>query len=595
MAILRRLLSVGGESASFLLPTFSLFPGSNHELVQEIDRNDNIVALEPIQIPLKLECIVERQLEVSVGGPAIWAFRDQHEHVHIGNATELRTVGRRLLSQDLLRQCPMAAAEMVTFCAAETEFPHVLSAAFAHLKSISKVSAEAWRDTVILLPTIKQDLEENIERTVRKGSARGRVFAFAERHRLHIHLPRPIAERVEELPKCQAVAKIFGIREFVVHSLGPRPKKTSESASTWSVYGVGGIARHVIGRPPFAAYSNALALKSSDPDALATGNSFAQGVREGRRDHLIIGIVPSNIEHAHLVNDFIANIAKRDSQRHAFNIRPAGFGTPRKDKPSPSQIRQILSEFDFIWIIANHRKHQSESQFNSLIASNSISRLIKTASFSIIECLDTAAGRYLLDKTRRSRGFGLVGATRYVSAKMDNVIRLILYSMLCEDAYLHSASRIFILWPFPVKRERRTIVLGRHQYKVEILDRSHSPSKMAVGYAIDVGLSERTEEDFRDFCVSLLAGYGWKLQREERRHLIMRNKDETIRISPVISPYAVNSLLAYEADENFEIDLIISNQSIPPQARSEAKAKGWVFIHYSELSQIMSSRHDFTL
>ncbi len=593
MAILRRLLSVGGEKASFLLPTFCLYPGSNHELVQQIDRNDNIVALEFIQLPPKFDHIVSQKIEVSIGGPAVWAFRDQHGQLHVGNAAEVRSAGRSLLAHDLHEKCPMAAAEMLTFCTAETEYPHVLSAAFAHLESISKLSAETWRDTVILLPLVKQDLEDNIERSVRRGSAPNRVFAFAERDRLHIHLPKAIAERVDELPKCRAVAKIFGIREFVIHALGSQSKKAASVIPTWVIYGVGGIARHVIGRPPFVAFTS----NSTAPyhGALASGNSFGHKTLGARGDHLIIGIVPSDIDHAHSVNAFIGNVSQKKSQRHAFNVRPSGFGTPRTDKPSPQTIREIMNEFDYFWILANHRKHQIDSPWNSLAASNAISRLVKTASCSLIECLDSTAGRNLLDETRGSHGFGLIGASRCDSSRKDNVIRSILYSMLCEDAYLHSASKIHIFWPFPVEFERRKISLGTHQYRVEILSHHQSAGRMAVGYATNVVLSERSNEDFKDFCVSLLAGYGWMLRRDERSHVVMQSRNDEIRVWPVTSTFATNSLRQYQADGNPGNDLIISNQSISSRERSQARSNGWTLIHYSEIARVMRSWHGLTL
>jgi len=107
----------------------------------------------------------------------------------------------------------------------------------------------------------------------------------------------------------------------------------------------------------------------------------------------------------------------------------------------------------------------------------------------------------MLAEARRHRGYGLFGMSKYSSSiHPKELVKRVLYTMLCEDAYLHAASNIVILWPYAISAEQRPerVRLGRHQYKVEIISRpkGKKSSDVVVGFAIIVSLSLHTERDF---------------------------------------------------------------------------------------------------
>jgi hypothetical protein len=593
MAILHRLISVGGETAGFLLPVFRAFQGANEELIQNIDQHDHVVSLEPIQVAGGDLDGVKEDFEVYIGGHALWAFRDQRGEVHMGNAADVQAAGRQLLSSGSLDQCPMAAAEMAAFCKAEADHPDVLMLAFEALGRLSKHGAETWRDTVMLLPLIKQDLERQIGRSGRERVNIDSVFAITRDGTTHIYAPASTALRITQLPQWRAIAGIFGIHEFRIHPIKARSEKTAEKMPAWSLFGIGGVARFVIQRPPFSG-------SLRDPNApsggaIVQGPSVQQAFDGSHGDRLIIAVVMSDVGHARSINGISRSSSSSGALKHAINIRPIGFGTPRNDKPSPAIVREALSDFDCVWIVANHRQRQTGTYWNSLSATNVASRFVRAASVGLIGCLETLEGRDLLAEAGRRRGFGLFGAARYTaSLHMRDMIRRVLYSMLCEDAYLHSASKIVIVWPYAIedKRRREQVALGAHRYDVEVIAHRRAAKHLdVVGFATNVQLSDRTERGFSDFCVSLVAGYGWNLRHDDGRSLLLENEGERMRIWPVTSTAAAQALLRRKGEYGRVGDLIVSNQTIPRAVHAQAEAQDWGLAHYSELGRWMRTEY----
>jgi hypothetical protein len=586
MATLYRLISVGGETAGFLLPVFHAYRGTNQELIQQIDEHDNVLSFETIIHDGPSLPNPDRDMEAHVGGPAIWAFRDHDGHVCLGSGSVIQSIGLELLASGALDQFPMAAAEMVAFCAAEVRFAGILQSALRKLARISPKGAETWRDTILLLPVIKQDLARYISHGVRAEIAD--VLAITRGHVTHIYAPPSVADRVTQLPRWNVLAKIFGINRFEVHATKSRPGQKGDPRPVWSIYGIGGIARLVIQRPPFYGSSRTPAAPPSG--AFASGPGVSQNSWLASEKRLIIAVVPSDRDQAAMLNRVCHSDPASGAMKHAINIRPIGFGTPRADKPSPKQLSEVLNGFDCLWIIANHRQRQVGSFPNSFSASHAASRFVRATASGLISCLASREGLDVLSEAGRERGFGLVGARRYKSSiGMDGMMRSVLYSMLCEDAYLHSARRIVILWPYAVE-QRQHLALGARYYEVDVIARPQQTKYIdVVGFAINVQLSDRTETDFRDFCVSLVAGYGWNARQDDGRSILLENEGEAIRIWPVISAAAGMKLIAREAEFGSYGDIIISNQTVSAAMRSQAEVMGWGLAHYSELGRLMKT------
>lgn len=586
MAILHKIISVGGESAGFQLPIFRNYKGANQELIQRIDGHDHVASLDPILVGgSNCDCAIP-DLEVHIGGEALWAFRDQLGNIHIGNVAEIQAIGRQLLTSGDLDQLPMAAADMAAFCKLENDFPMVLIAAFEALQKLSKRSAEIWRDAVVLLPLIKQDLERQLGKSIRQHGNIDSVQAITRDGMTHIYAPANIALRASQLPRWRAIADIFGIREFKFHSRVARSAKITEKTPSWSLFGIGGISRFVIARPPFSA-----SWETHVPPDGAIAHGPPEAGSHGRQ--LIIAVVPSDIDHANSINQFLGHLSSDGAAKHAINIRPIGFGTPRKNKPSPAAIRDVLSDFDCIWIIANHRQRQTGNYANSLSAENTASRFVRAASIGLTACLATPDGKALLEEAGRNRGFGLVGGAKYNSSlNMHDMICQVLYSMLCEDAYLQSASRIILLWPYDGIAKREQVTLGGRHYDVELIARPKVAAPIGiVGFALNVHLSKRTEQDFRDFCSSLVAGYGWNVRHDDGQSLLLENEGEAMRIWPVKSLSGIRDLIQRTGEFGRGGDLIVTNQTIPAGMRAFADNQEWGLAHYSELGRFMRNEY----
>jgi len=116
MAILYRLISVGGKTPGFLIPIFRLVRGANNELIQRIDRNNRVISLEPVLENAAESIYPGEEPEVHVGELALWAFRDADDSLHVGDVKRIKAVGKKILSSGSLDKFPMAATELLTFC-----------------------------------------------------------------------------------------------------------------------------------------------------------------------------------------------------------------------------------------------------------------------------------------------------------------------------------------------------------------------------------------------------------------------------------------------------------------------------------------------
>jgi hypothetical protein len=528
----------------------------------------------------------ENGLSASIGEPAIWAFRDHKNDNHVGTVLQIKSLGLQLLKDRALSNYPMAAAEMAGFCDVEASHSDVMLAAFSNLSEISLRGAETWRDTVLFLPRIKED----IARQLSPGSTAdiSQVFAITHEGTTHVHAPRNITKQITRLPKWNALAQIFKIKSFKLHEHSAPPIKDTDKQPTAHVIGIGGVARWLVERPPFNGQPLDFSISRSK-GAIATfpltSSLFS------RTKDLIVAITSSDLAHAEAVEAITHRITS-DAWRHLINVRPIGFGTPRPDKASPLSLRDKLTNFDYVWIVSNHRQRQSGTYANQLSALHSASRYTKATALALIACAHSSENNQLLaSSSSRGGKFGLAGAVRYASdSNPAEIIQQALYTMICEDAYLHSAARIIVLWPNSVRPDesKYQIMLGERHYEVELIQRPLKSRQSDVAcLAFDVQLSKRTDKDFQDFCVSLVAGYGWVVRHKEDQSLLLENEGGVIRIWPTQSIQRAKELLDQPAEYGSD-DIIITNRTIPQKMISQAEKTDWSILHYSELGRWLS-------
>jgi hypothetical protein len=589
MAILHYLLPMAQESVGFLLPVFRAYRGSNTELIQRIDDAGNVTSFDPILHDHPAPVRIVDEIEAYVGKPAVWAFCDNEGNTHVGERSVIQAIGIELLIRRKLDAFPMAAAEMVTFCQMETRFAQHLQSALSRLSKLSGKGAETWLDTCLLLPAIKEDLVGDMRSRHSREQIMG-IFAISKARVTHIYLPKSFStERITRLPRWAVLAQIFGIERFEVHILRSLTEM-SDFQPNWILYGNGGIARLTLGRAPF--------FGTTDPPAPPNGAvAYASGrnMRSHGDPRLIVAITTSDPRQAALLQS--TRLAERRARfKHLLNIRPIGFGTPRGNRLKINQIRLMFDQFDCVWILANHRQRQTGSYLNSLSASNTASRFVKAASLALIHCLGNERSLDLLEQAGVEHGYGLIGAARYdPTITIQDMLRRVLYSMLCEDAYLHSASRIAVLWPYrsDYGMNRYQIRVGREDYEVDLVERRSGvrTGHVVAGFALNVRLAVRSETDFRDFLTSLLAGYGWVPRHDDGRSILLENEGSALRVWPVTSIDAALRLLNRKSEYGSDGDLIISNQTISRRMRSFAEMNDWQIFHYSELSRFMRSEY----
>jgi hypothetical protein len=280
--------------------------------------------------------------------------------------------------------------------------------------------------------------------------------------------------------------------------------------------------------------------------------------------------------------------------RHIINVRPIGFGTPSPAKASVSEMLAALSGADFVWIVASHRLRQTGRFANALTASNVASRFARVAAQTLIETMvDDPSG--LHDAPVNFGRLGIVGAAAYSSQlSPKDRIRRVLYTMLCEDAYLHSAERIIMFAPYGEGPEPRSYLvrLGRHQYPVELFRRPHkSGTPDQVGFAIGVTPSKRTANDFQDFCVALFSGYGWRERHADGRQILLENEGESLRVWPAPDAPTFQRLLDRDSEYGAHGDVIVTNKSVSRAMRDLAETRHWSLIHYSEIERWMRAHY----
>lgn len=592
MPILSRLIEIGDSAVGFLLPAFKHALGANCEVIQRIDQNDLVVSFDLIECNSQIRSVESDYHESNVGSPAIWAFRDQNSCCHIGTAQDIQKVGHHLLASNALDAYPLAAAEMAAFCEAEVSKPKVLRAAFKRLAAFSLTSAEVWRDAVLFLPLIKSDIARQIRLGREEKALLDQVIAVTTAGTTHIYAPASIAEQTKHLHSWSALSRVFGVEDFRIHALTQKTTTRVDAPPQWFLIGSGGVARWVIENSPFRGDIKDISGVPNVVGAVAAIPPIVPFQSACKYTPLLVAIVSSDKYHVDEIDLASRALSLNSKSRHLINIRPLGFGTPKSHKLTPKEIKNRLSEFDYVWIVANHRQRQVSAYKTMLYVSNTAARFARAAAQSLIDCISSQDGQMIFGFTEKIKGFGLIGAYRFNgNVSRVEIVRRVVYSMLCEDAYLYTAKKILCFWPYDLLSSERfcSIRLGERIYDVELITRNNTRNRDVVGFALDVQLSMRNEEDFGDFCVSLLSAYDFKLIRADKGMLLLKNGGVALRILPIqsISQFPPGNARAEGAGEN---NLIITNQTIPAALSTWATREGVDVIHYSELSRWMKRK-----
>lgn len=583
MAILERTLPTTVGAVGFELPIFRSRRGANSDVVQKIRQDGTVEYFRPCWLSTT-HAISVGDLEVYVdeGEQAIWAFRNVQGRLIAGTRAQLVEYGINALKSGELEKLPLVAAEMAAFCECQERFPWVLEAAFAHLELISETSAASWRDVSVLLPAIKQDVATHYRL---RGAAREKLdqlLVLTRGEAIAIYGPKELVSKEIPLSKFRPLAEAFGIHRVRFVPFGPVhavPKHL-----VWQLVGTGGVAGHVLTRRSFRGRTH-FNREVSKTESYASGEAEWA---EPSRPKLLVCIHGSNIEDAEHANRTLA-LGEQFRYRHAINIRPMSYGSPRTSTPSTSKIFTTLSEADVVWIIAAHRLRQTGTPLNGMGGMHTASRTLSCALQALVGSVKRGVRREtFLQSLRNRNALGVIGIWRYNSdVSLEDNLRRLIFNMLSEDLILESADCIHVMWsiknsPIP---DSRAVEFGGRRYNVEFVQLSGPElGTTLVGFGIDVSLSSAKSYDFRDFCIDLFAGYGWWRVALVENGMTMQRGRNTIRvISATEKRHLDRAVRSHHASD--ERMLIVTNNTVPKNFRDKAHSAAVNVIHYSEIGR----------
>lgn len=208
---------------SFLIPLLALRPGSNKNLIQLINSFGKIDAF--VEFESGINCpFRDDPIERHVGEDAFWAFQLHAGDVLHGTEVELRKELHALLLRNVFEKTPLLQCEVAKFCNDAILYASLTRACFATLvANSSKIAAEIWRDTILLLPAVKAELGKKLTPDIiaRNPSFSG-IRVELHDHELviefpwHMFPPRSVSENLADLPNTLPLAEPFGIKQIAV-------------------------------------------------------------------------------------------------------------------------------------------------------------------------------------------------------------------------------------------------------------------------------------------------------------------------------------------------------------------------------------------
>lgn len=150
-----------GTNLSFLLPLFTNPAGDNHLHIQNLDFNDTVARFQILSGDLPAEQRPE-QVVARLGHPAIHAFQVSPAESLIGTREEIKPRLVSLLDEHDLIKSPLLRFHLTDFCRLTNKISDAAKEAYSYLKSISKFSADQWRDRTLLSAITRLSLMQTL-------------------------------------------------------------------------------------------------------------------------------------------------------------------------------------------------------------------------------------------------------------------------------------------------------------------------------------------------------------------------------------------------------------------------------------------------
>jgi len=153
-----------GLRPALLIPLFVGWQGGNRYLIQQIGPADNVTSF--IDFDGELNCHLQLQkIELNVGDQSLWGVEFRSGDISFGSVTDIAPVLRKKLSQNEFSEHPWLGAEIAALCGDIARYNRYLRGLFKGLWEQAPIAAEVWRDNVVLLPIVRQELADRLRHT----------------------------------------------------------------------------------------------------------------------------------------------------------------------------------------------------------------------------------------------------------------------------------------------------------------------------------------------------------------------------------------------------------------------------------------------
>lgn len=595
MAWLTGFLTVGAQDGpTLLLPVFKTAVGSNSVLVQRIDADDRVAEFDLISTSGQLWIPAEEPVEVEIGDRALCAFSDENGRIHLGTFRDIENQVSRLLDAGGLSGHPLAAADLALFFELESRHPAVIKAAFGRLSLASKRSGQVWRDTQVFAPAVRRDLRAAAEETG-EGWPAGDMIVLARDDALELHMQAPWLA-LPEMEETRVLMDVFRLREVRVFKLST-DRRPAPGDTDFLIAGTGGVARSVFKDPKFRRSPIRWNARASADGVLAWGATTDWNGEVVPDRPLFIAVSQSDPEQIDVVVE-AAQAAPDRAVQHLIQVRPVGHGPQKRPKVEIGALKRLAPTFGLVWVIGNHRDRNLRHAPNNLAASSFAARIVKALTMSLLSRHGRLPKLEWAGQGVREVGvFALAGTVRARKGEdRELAARRLLHGMLSEELRLDSAREIAVLLPYGVdESEPEAIVtFGGRDFRVKYLSRIVAGrSREAIGWAIDVQLSAGEPRWYRQFCLDLMAGYGWEPLRDEGEAISLVREGDALRLWWASTATDLEAIVIGRAAFDRPNEVVITNQTITPALARAADDNGWLLLHHAEIGAWMS--HAFAL
>jgi len=590
--LLDKFVCPAGDAAGFVIPLFSRYPGANVRLIQRLDRLDRIVGFDDAEGDDRHLRPVELDFTVEIGDSAIWAFMDSESVVHVGTREHLALLAPSLLNDELIDRWPVSAADLIRLCQLESVFPKHTKRTYAAMVELLGAGAAIWRDTDLILPMIRQRLNERMDRRARHSLSN--MWVKSVGGVCHVYCP-DIAASIDaeglansDFSSVSDTASAWGIKRLEFHWMSTGAAHLPAPAASWSIIGHGGVGRWTIRRmwnavgpyPSPEIRSRMLGALEAQLKVLGAGS----GVRPPDAQIVVHGSAPANVA----AGAQILATKTPGRLRHVVNIRPLGVDPEKRDFVAARSIVEARNGPDYVWAIANHRSRRIVSRYDGLARSQTASRYARACITALADLCRTYFGTILLQETEGAYKIGLVGATRFL-ADMDMTSLLVraLYSMLSPEWSFGNSNRIVCLWPRPLDDGMiQHIRIGRHQYRVEMVGLEQSSAGGDIRcLAFDVTERPAGIVPYADFIATVMAAWEWDLRSDLGEELLFEEQGGVILMLLADTPARLDRILERDRHAGPLVDVVVTNRRLTARQAERAEAKDWPVIHHAALPE----------